>query len=55
MKTTIQVPDSIRAKLKLLTICKNKNYANVLEEIINKELAGYDLNGMFKDHKVKKK
>jgi len=54
MKTTIQVSDELRQKLKLLAVCKNKNYENLLEELIAKELTKVNLNGVI-NKRVKKK
>jgi predicted transcriptional regulator len=39
MKTTIQVSDKLRMRIKLLALCKRTTYESVLEEVIEKELS----------------
>lgn len=48
MKTTIQVSDKLRMRIKLLALCKNSTYEAVLEEIIEKELSKMKMNNVAK-------
>jgi len=52
-KTTIQISDDLRQKLKILAVCKNINYEKLLEELVSKELSKTKIDDMIS--KVKKK
>lgn len=48
MKTTIQVSDKLRDKMRLLAALKRTTYEELLMDWIEKELGKLDLNGVFK-------
>jgi hypothetical protein len=39
MKTTIQISDELRLRIKLLAMCKNTTYESALKEIVEDELS----------------
>ena len=48
MKTTIQVSNKLRMRIKLLALCKMTTYESVLEEIVEKELSKMRMDGAAK-------
>jgi len=53
MKTTIQISDELRQRLKLLAVYKNTTYENLLVEMTEKELCALKLDGAVKNFKNK--
>jgi predicted DNA-binding protein len=55
MKTTIQISDELRQKLKLLAVYKNTTYENLLDELTEKELCELKLDSIVKSNKILRK
>jgi predicted transcriptional regulator len=55
MKTTIQISDELRQRLKLLAAYKNTNYEILLTELVSKELEKNKLDSVIKNSKVRRK
>ena len=55
MKTTIQISDQLRQKLKLLAVYKNTTYEIVLNEMTEKELCKLKLDSVVKNVKDNKR
>lgn len=51
MKTTIQISDEIRKRLKILAAHKSTTYDNLLDELTAKELLEMKLDGIVKNKK----
>ncbi len=55
MKTTIQVSDEIRDKMRLVAALKRSTYEEILMEWLEEELANFELSGVFTESSKKKK
>jgi|GEM_PF-2919469 len=55
MKTTIQVSDEVRQKLKLLAAYKNTTYEDLLHELTEKEFCELKMDGVVKNLKNNKR
>lgn len=51
MKTTIQISDELRQKLKLLAAYENTTYENLLQEFTEKRMSELKLDGFIKNNK----